>query len=65
MTGLNVKIWMMKKPLTATEIAEGYGSSASFVSQFLRGNKTSQKLVDFLTDEGCPKKHFKNGKVAA
>ena len=63
MTGINVKIWMWHRTVKAREIAEGYGCSESFVSRFLKGKRQSQGLVDYLVNEGCPKEHFKNGKV--
>jgi len=65
MTGIKVKIWMMTQPVKARRIAKGYGCSESFISKFLKGEKPSQGLVDYLIKEGCPKEHFKNGKVAA
>lgn len=65
MTGINVRIWMMQQQIKANKIAQDYGCTASFVSKFLKGEKRSKGLVDYLIEEGCPEKNFKNGKVAA
>lgn len=65
MTGLEVKIWMMGNRIKATQVAKSNKCSDSMVSQFLKGDKTSQKLVDYLINKGCPKGYFKNGKVDA
>lgn len=65
MTGIQVKIWMMGIPIKARDIAKEYGCSDVFVSEFLKGNRTSKDFVTFLIDKGCPEKNFKNGKVAA
>lgn len=65
MTVTEVKIWLLRKHLTREKIVGEYGCNHSFVSQFVNGNKTSQGLVDYLTDKGCPRKYFKNGRVAA
>ncbi|MBU0971005.1 MAG: hypothetical protein KKC20_10185 [Proteobacteria bacterium] len=60
-----IKIWMVIKGLNARKIAKKSGRSEPFVSLFLKGDRTSQGLVDYLVNEGCPEEHFKNGKVAA
>ena len=65
MNGIDVKIWMMKQPLKARDIAKGYGCDDGFVSNFLRGRKTSHGLADYLIELGCPQKYFKGGRVAA
>lgn len=65
MTGIDVKIWMMTNGIKAREIADQRDCSESLVSRFLNGKKTSQPLVDLLIEKGCPKKYFKNGKLAA
>ncbi len=65
MTGIDVKIWMMKKPLKARQIAKEYGCSEVFVCNFLKGNATSKGLMAFFINKGCPKENFRNGKVAA
>jgi hypothetical protein len=65
MTGIDVKIWMMTKGIKARDIADQYDCDESFVSRFLTGKKTSKALANHLIRKGCPKKYFKNGKVAA
>lgn len=65
MIGIDVKIWMMKQPLKARDIAKGYGCDDGFVSHFLVGRKTSKGLAEYLIKKGCPQKYFKNGRVAA
>ncbi len=64
MTGLDVKYWMMQNEIKARRIAKERNCSESFVSKFLKGIKTSQPLVDYLTDAGCPENLFENGKIA-
>ena len=61
----DIKIWMIKKELNNRKLAKQYGRNEAFVSLFLNRKRTSQKLVDYLTKEGCPEKCFKNGRVAA
>jgi len=65
MTGLDVRIWMMSNSIKAKDIAKEYGCTKSFVSKFLKGNKTSKDLADYLIKAGCPSKYFKGGKLAA
>lgn len=62
---IDIKIWMLKTGVRARQIAREYGCSDAFVSAFLDGLATSNPLADFLIQKGCPKKNFKNGRVAA
>ncbi|MCG8642494.1 MAG: hypothetical protein MI862_22400 [Desulfobacterales bacterium] len=63
--GLNVRIWMMQESITSRKIARDYGSTESFVSRFLNGERTSRPLADHFINSGCPQTNFKEGKVTA
>lgn len=65
MKATEVKVWMVKQALKQRDIAKGYGCSDMLVSHFVRGERTSKKLADYFINKGCPKKYFKNGRVAA
>lgn len=60
----SIQVWMAVKGLSARKIANGSGRSETFMSLFLKGDRTSQGMVDYLTNKGCPKCYFKNGRVA-
>jgi len=64
MTGAKVRIWMINKGLKPKDLSDGYDCKPSFITDFLKGDKTSQPLVDYLIAEGCPKENFKDGRVA-
>jgi len=65
MSVTEVKIWLMRKRITPEKIMDEYGCKRSMVSQFVNGKRTSKDLAEFLIQKGCPKKYFKNGRVAA
>lgn len=65
MIGLDVKIWMLTEQIKAREIAKSYGCSDAFLSQFLKGVRTSEGVTKILIKKGCPKKFFKNNRIAA
>ena len=62
--GLDVKIWMMKQALKQRDIAKEYGCVDMVVSDFIRGKRTSKGLAEYFINKGCPKRNFKNGRVA-
>jgi predicted XRE-type DNA-binding protein len=62
---LEVKFWLIRQDIEQKVIAKEYGCSEFFVSAFVRGERTSKDLAELLINKGCPKKYFKNGRVAA
>jgi predicted transcriptional regulator len=61
---IKVKIWMIRNNLNMSKVAKEYGIGQRFVSQFLKGIKTSKGLAQFMIDMGCPKECFDSGKLA-
>lgn len=59
-----IKIWMIRNDLDQVKIAKAYGVGKPFVSQLIRGVKTSKGLVKFMVDMGCPSECFSGGKLA-
>ena len=62
---LMVKVWMMKNGVQNLDIEKSYGCDKAMVSKFLKGERTSKGLTNHMIKIGCPKKLFKNGRVAA
>lgn len=62
---VEVRVWMVRKGIKPGVIIKGYGVSAQFLNEFLKGNATSKPLAEYFIDKGCPKQHFQKGKVAA
>ena len=60
---IEIRVWMMRNGLTMTDIGESYGAGYRFVSQFVRGIKTSKGLEKFMVDMGCPAEYFDRGRV--
>ena len=59
-----VRVWMAEKDYKQVDIARKHKKSFMFVNYFLRGKRTSSKMVNFLVKDGCPEEYFKNGRVA-
>jgi len=64
MRGANVKIWMLKNDVKGIDIAKDYGCDATMVSRFVRGERVSSGLTEHMIQLGCPRKYFKNNRVA-
>ena len=60
-----VKIWLLRRGITPDEIMKEYGCKRSFVSEYVNGHRTSEPMAAYLIQKGCPRKHFKNGRVIA
>ena len=60
---IEIKIWMLRNDLTMVKIAKDYGAGKRFVSQFVRGVKTSKGLAKYMLGIGCPEKYIRDGKV--
>ncbi len=61
---IEIKVWMARNELNMVKIGKAYGVGGRFVSQFIRGIKTSKGLANFMVEQGCPAECFKNGKLA-
>lgn len=59
-----MRVWMAEQDYKFVDIAKKYKRTPRFISSFLKGKRTSNKLVEFLIKEGCPEECFKNGRVA-
>ena len=65
MTGANVRIWMIQTGIRPSDISIGHGCKPSFITNFLKGKRASQPLVNYLVEKGCPKENFEGGKIVS
>lgn len=61
---IEIKVWMLRNELSMLDVAKAYGVGRRFVSQFVRGVKTSNGLAEYMLNLGCPPEYISNGKVA-
>jgi len=51
---IQIKIWMMRKNMTASSVAREIGVSRPTVSMWIAGRKRSQTVWNFFQKEGLP-----------
>lgn len=60
-----IKIWLLRKGFSHKDVADGVGVSKSYFSKFLKGEKKAPRIREWLLEQGCPAKFFKEGKKEA
>ncbi len=65
-----IKVWLLRKGFSVTEIARIAGVERTNVSKTIAGKRNNRKALQWLINEGCPKSylalpddmHKRNGK---
>lgn len=52
--GAEIRIWMIRKNIKATELARDIGVHISAITHFLNGDMSSERIRGHLVREGCP-----------
>ncbi|MGD9610496.1 MAG: XRE family transcriptional regulator [Desulfovibrionaceae bacterium] len=61
-----IRIWMLRKGLRNCDVARGAGVHPSYVSHFLRNQKTNSPAIrTWLLEQGCPAKYLGSEKKEA
>jgi len=53
-----IKKWFIDAGLTQSEVARKLGLTQSTIYQVIKGNAKSQRVVQMLSDLGCPKEYL-------
>lgn len=53
-----LKIFLLKKGLTQTGIANELGEKIAYVNKTILGERHNRKVLSYLLEKGCPKKYL-------
>jgi hypothetical protein len=56
--GIEVKVWMVRKNIKLVDICEALKFDKKTVWATLYGHENNRKVLAWLIDKGCPKKHL-------
>lgn len=56
--GVEVKVWMVRKGIKLIDICEALGFDKKTVWSTLYGHENNRKVLGWLVERGCPKKHL-------
>lgn len=51
---IEIRIWLLRKGITFTQIAKEVGLSDPLVSLTISGHRNTRRVLQWLIDNGCP-----------
>ncbi|WP_027360635.1 hypothetical protein [Desulforegula conservatrix] len=55
---LQIKAWMVLNGISQTDIGRELGIPRQNVCAFIKGNRESRKVLNYLIGKGCPKEYL-------